>query len=109
MSRPRWTSSVPAAARFSVSRTRASATWGSSGTRTAIRSSCTGGTRRVDRAQLLERYRALPLPTTSDEHWRFTDLKGFDPDSFGHVQVPGPGTRPGESMLEIDVAALATA
>jgi Fe-S cluster assembly protein SufD len=34
------------------------------------------------RAELLERYRALPLPTTRDEHWRFTDLRGFDPDSW---------------------------
>jgi Fe-S cluster assembly protein SufD len=63
----------------------------------------------VSRAELLERYRALPLPTTSDEHWRFTDLKGFDPDSFGHVDVSETETRPGESMLEIDVAAFATA
>ena len=63
------------------------------------------------RAELLERYQALPLPTTRDEHWRFTDLRGFDPDAFvenGHVPVPGTGARPGESMLEIDVDALAT-
>ncbi|HYY34615.1 MAG TPA: Fe-S cluster assembly protein SufD [Gaiellaceae bacterium] len=63
------------------------------------------------RAELLERYQALPLPTTRDEHWRFTDLRGFDPDAFvenGRIPVPGTGTRPGESMLEIDVAALAT-
>ncbi len=59
----------------------------------------------TSRDQLLERYRALPLPTTRDEHWRFTDLKGFDPDSFvqnGHV----PGTVPGP-MLEIDAAGVA--
>jgi Fe-S cluster assembly protein SufD len=65
--------------------------------------------RRVDRAQLLERYRALPLPTTSDEHWRFTDLRGFDPDAFaqnGHVRGQPPAMSAG-SMLEIDVAALA--
>jgi Fe-S cluster assembly protein SufD len=37
----------------------------------------------VSRADLLERYGALPLPTTNDEHWRFTDLDGFDPDDFG--------------------------
>jgi Fe-S cluster assembly protein SufD len=36
----------------------------------------------VSRVELLERYNALPLPTTSDEHWRFTDLRGFDPESF---------------------------
>jgi len=34
------------------------------------------------RADLLERYRSLPLPTTRDEHWRFTDLRGFDPEAF---------------------------
>jgi len=59
------------------------------------------------RTELLERYRALPLPTTSDEPWRFTDLKGFDPDAFtarnGHVVVPGMRT-----MLDVDAAGLAT-
>jgi len=60
----------------------------------------------VSRAELLERYRALPLPTTRDEHWRFTDLKGFDPDAFaqnGHALGPG-GPAP---MLEIDAAGVA--
>ena len=63
------------------------------------------------RQDLLERYRALPLPTTTDEPWRFTDLKGFDPDSFvsnGHVRGQTPAVS-GISMLELDVAALATA
>ena len=49
----------------------------------------------MDRAAAAERYAALPLPDTTQEHWRFTDLKGFDPDSFvqnGHVQVPGTET-----------------
>ena len=62
------------------------------------------------RTELLERYRALPLPTTTDEPWRFTDLKGFDPDAFvsnGHVRGQTPARAPG-SMLELDVAALAT-
>src|SRR5438105_7116253 len=47
------------------------------------------------------------MPTTSDESWRFTDLRGFDPDAFasnGHAGVAV--TRP---MLELDVAGLATA
>jgi Fe-S cluster assembly protein SufD len=60
----------------------------------------------VFRADLLERYRALPMPTTTDESWRFTDLAGFDPDAFvqnGHVPVSDTGT-----MLDIDVSALAT-
>jgi Fe-S cluster assembly protein SufD len=59
----------------------------------------------MTRAQLLERYQALPFPTTSDEHWRFTDLKGFDPDSFsanGARTVERAG-----SMLDVETAALA--
>jgi Fe-S cluster assembly protein SufD len=45
------------------------------------------------RADLLERYRALPLPTTADEHWRFTDLAGFDPDAWtsnGATEIAAP-------------------
>jgi Fe-S cluster assembly protein SufD len=60
----------------------------------------------VDRSEMRERYRELPLPTTSDEPWRFTDLKGFDPDRYrseGHVQ----GLTPDVSMLDIDVAGVA--
>jgi Fe-S cluster assembly protein SufD len=59
----------------------------------------------MTRAQLLERYQALPFPTTSDEHWRFTDLRGFDPDSFsanGAKTVERAG-----SMLDVETAALA--
>jgi Fe-S cluster assembly protein SufD len=82
----------------------------------------------LDKAAAAARYQQLPLPTTSEESWRFTDLKGFDPDAFisnGHV----PGTvdpaaggvghvtageaksardNSPEPMLEIDVAGLAT-
>ena len=32
------------------------------------------------RAEALERYRSLPVPDTTDEPWRFTDLRGFDPE-----------------------------
>ena len=59
------------------------------------------------RTELIERYRALPLPTTRDEAWRFTDLKGFDPDAFGHAPSPGLGTGPAEAMLDIAVSGLA--
>src|ERR671919_529939 len=58
----------------------------------------------VSRAELLERYKALPMPTTADEPWRFTDLKGFDPDAYGSE---ARGSVPEESMLDIDVAGLA--
>ena len=33
-------------------------------------------------AEALARYKELPLPDTTEEHWRFTDLRGFDPDVF---------------------------
>jgi Fe-S cluster assembly protein SufD len=59
------------------------------------------------KADALERYRELPLPDTTEEHWRFTDLKGFDPDSFGQVRGQTLDTAP-EGMLELDVAGLAT-
>jgi Fe-S cluster assembly protein SufD len=66
----------------------------------------------VDRTAAANRYAELPLPTTNDEHWRFTDLRGFDPDEFvqnGHgLGQGGPQPRPAETMLDVDVAALAT-
>ena len=36
----------------------------------------------MTRELALERYNELPLPSTRDEHWRFTDLRGFDPESY---------------------------
>jgi Fe-S cluster assembly protein SufD len=50
------------------------------------------------------------MPSTTDEHWRFTDLRGFDPDSYvrnGHGPVPGTETGLPETMLDVDVAGLA--
>src|SRR5262249_4192270 len=90
--------------------TRASAAWRSASIPTATRSFCTGDTSPMGRQEALERYRALPLPDTSMEAWRFTDLAGFDPDSFaqnGHV--PGTVTRSGPErpMLDVDVSGLA--
>src|SRR3954469_3391347 len=64
--------------------------------------------RPVSHAEALERYRELPVPDTTQEHWRFTDLRGFDPESF----ETRPGTVPGhvlpQTILELDVAGLAT-
>ena len=45
------------------------------------------------RAEALDSYRALPLPDTTEEHWRFTDLKDFDPDSFGGLVGAGGTSR----------------
>ncbi len=33
-------------------------------------------------ADAAARYAELPLPDTTEEAWRFTDLRGFDPDGF---------------------------
>jgi Fe-S cluster assembly protein SufD len=59
----------------------------------------------MTRPQALERYRSIPLPTTKDEHWRFTDLAGFDPDSWTADGAAGVAAPP--SMLELDVAGVA--
>jgi Fe-S cluster assembly protein SufD len=60
----------------------------------------------VARADVLERYRALPFPDTTQESWRFTDLRGFDPDAFSGNGATA-GARPG-SMLDLDVAGIAS-
>jgi Fe-S cluster assembly protein SufD len=64
----------------------------------------------VDRDAAATRYAELPVPTTTDEHWRFTDLKGFDPESFvsnGHVPGSDPKTGLPETMLDVDTAGVA--
>ena len=58
------------------------------------------------RADLLERYEAIPLPTKSDEHWRFTDLAGFDPDAF--TAAGDPAAALSATMLEIDASGVAS-
>ncbi len=61
----------------------------------------------MTRAEAEKRYRELPLPDTTQEAWRFTDLAGFDPDAFGrNGQVPVSDTG---TMLDIDVAGTARA
>jgi Fe-S cluster assembly protein SufD len=61
----------------------------------------------MSRGAALDRYRELPLPDISEEHWRFTDLRGFDPDSFGHDEGQSLAAAPA-GMLDLDVAGLAT-
>jgi Fe-S cluster assembly protein SufD len=71
------------------------------------------------RAEALDRYRELPVPDTTEEHWRFTDLRGFDPDAFDGVQdqmpsaeravrANGPVAPTAAPMLDLDVAGVAT-
>jgi Fe-S cluster assembly protein SufD len=57
----------------------------------------------LTRMEAAKRFEELPLPSTKDEHWRFTSLRGFSPD--GQV-VPGtvPGTGPAEAMLDLEAA-----
>lgn len=59
----------------------------------------------ITRDDARTRYESLPLPTTADEHWRFTDLRGFDPTTVesGHVGGQTP------AMLDLDVSGRALA
>ena len=41
----------------------------------------------LTREEAAKRYDEWPLPTTADEHWRFTDLRGFDPQVSDNVEV----------------------
>ena len=59
------------------------------------------------RSEALAAYEALPFPTTRDEHWRFTDLAGFDPEAFVR-NGPGPCLAPDMSMLDIETVAVAS-
>jgi Fe-S cluster assembly protein SufD len=62
------------------------------------------------RAEALEAYRGLPVPDTTEEAWRFTDLRGFDPEAFGgqngHVGPPRP-VMVERAMVELDTAGTA--
>jgi Fe-S cluster assembly protein SufD len=61
--------------------------------------------RPVARPELLERYRGLPMPTTKDEAWRFTNLAGFDPEAFAADGATAVAAAP--TMLEIEATGLA--
>jgi Fe-S cluster assembly protein SufD len=57
----------------------------------------------MTRADALAAYEALPIPDTTEEHWRFTDLRGFDPETFS-----GAATADISTLLDLDVAGYAT-
>lgn len=68
----------------------------------------------MTRGEAGERYRELPVPDTTEEAWRFTDLRGFDPEAFagqnGHAGGQTPGQTPdvsGRAMVELDAAGTA--
>jgi len=57
------------------------------------------------RADAVAAYERLPLPDTTEEHWRFTDLSDFDPEAFSVSDtVAVSDTR----LVDLDVAGLAT-
>ncbi len=60
----------------------------------------------MTRTEALERYRELPLPDATQEAWRFTDLRGFDPEAFTADGATGV-VRP-RSLVELDVEGLAS-
>ena len=55
------------------------------------------------RTEALEAYRSMPIPDTTEEHWRFTNLKDFDPEAFS-----GAATAEISTLLDLDVAGYAT-
>ena len=55
------------------------------------------------------RYAELPLPDTTEEAWRFTDLRDFDPNNFLTERRTGRGSSAQiPRFLELDVAGMAT-
>ncbi|MEE8164912.1 MAG: hypothetical protein V3T64_05035, partial [Myxococcota bacterium] len=61
----------------------------------------------LSRAEALEQYLDLALPSTSEEHWRFTDIARFDPDAFALAEAADVAQP--DSMLDLDTAGTAFA
>ena len=61
----------------------------------------------MNRDEALARYDELPVPDTTMEPWRFTDLTGFDPDAFSDSRTAATGTGPDVTLLDIAVAGVA--
>ena len=57
----------------------------------------------MSRDAALARYQELPVPDTTQEAWRFTNLRGFDPNTY--TAEPEESMFQTESMLpELEVA-----
>src|SRR3954447_9458332 len=106
MSRPRRRPSNPQASRSRRSGTRASAEAPASRIPPATASSSTTGTGRMSRTDALAAYERLPIPDTTEEHWRFTDLRDFDPSQFRDGD--SPRNESVTALLDLDVAGYAT-
>jgi Fe-S cluster assembly protein SufD len=57
-------------------------------------------------AEAAVRFAELPVPTTHEEPWRFTDLRGFDPASYP-VPTEAIGAAAASVLPDLDVAASA--
>jgi Fe-S cluster assembly protein SufD len=55
----------------------------------------------ITRDEARTRYDELPLPTTADEHWRFTDLRGFE------VLPEAAASSSSKPALDLDVSGMA--
>jgi len=55
----------------------------------------------ITRERAAELYESLPLPSRSDEHWRFTDLRGFDPEAVSDTKLSAASAGP---ALDLDVS-----
>jgi Fe-S cluster assembly protein SufD len=63
----------------------------------------------IERAAAAARFQELPLPTTTEESWRFTDLRGFDPEGYvsdGRDRLAADVTKASQ-FIDIDVAGVA--
>jgi len=57
-------------------------------------------------ASAAARFAELPVPTTTEESWRFTDLAGFDPTAFAVLEDSAPVSE-APRLLDLDVAGAA--
>jgi Fe-S cluster assembly protein SufD len=57
------------------------------------------------RDQAFEEWRALPIPSQQTEEWRYTDLEGFEADSFAPFAEGGRASTLDEVPAEIQAAA----
>ena len=68
----------------------------------------TPGMTTLTREQAATRFAELPLPSTSDEHWRFTDLRGFDPNRCQAPRCQAPARRAACSISTSPAARVVT-